>query len=299
MFAGAGWVYNVNEQTGKFYTSLSYRGWYPEIDFLFDIGNRSAYAQYQGSSETFRFTWQETNFTTTISIPFNFSHGRFSRSLQPSIGSTITGIQHNSSTPEKFTKGMIQTMDYRITSSQYLHSNQKDVYPRLGQSIDVTYRNTPFGGNDMGSIFGASANLYFPGIIRHQGIWLYCGYQHHTEKYLPAYTFSDIISYPRGYTGSYDRELFSVKFNYKLPLLYPDLSVGSVLYLKRIKLNLYYDWANGKNPGYINEYQSAGGELTVDFHLLRFVLPIEMGVRSIYYPSTGGFGFEFLYSISY
>ena len=84
-----------------------------------------------------------------------------------------------------------------------------------------------------------------------------------------------------------------------LPLWYPDFSFGSVIYLKRLKLNLYYDWANGKNPGYYNSYQSAGGELTADFHLLRFVAPVEMGIRSIYYPSSGGWGFEFLYSISY
>jgi hypothetical protein len=42
-----------------------------------------------------------------------------------------------------------------------------------------------------------------------------------------------------------------------------------------------------------------GGELTADFHFLRFVAPIEMGARSVYYPTTGGWGFEFLYSISY
>ena len=48
-----------------------------------------------------------------------------------------------------------------------------------------------------------------------------------------------------------------------------------------------------------NNYQSLGAELTADFHLLRFVAPIEMGLRSIYFPSSGGWGFELLYSISY
>ncbi len=299
MFAGAGWEYDLNQQTGKFYTSLAYQGLFPEFTIRFDIGNRAAYARNQGSSETFRFTWQETNLKAIISIPFNLSHGRFSRFLQPAIGVTMIGIQHNSSTPENFTNGMIASMDYRITASQYLHSNQKDVYPRMGQSIDVTYRHTPFGGSDMGSIFSASANLFFPGIIRHQGIWLYAGYQHPQEKYIPAYSYAGIINYPRGYTGADDQELFSLQLNYKFPVIYPDLSLGSVIYLKRVKLNLFYDWANGKNQGYINEYQSTGCELTMDFHLLRFVMPIEMGVRSIYYPSTGGYGFEFLYSISY
>jgi hypothetical protein len=299
MFAGAGWEYDVNEQTGKFYTSLSYQGWYPALTFRFDIGNRAGYSHYHGSSEVYRFTWLETNFKAFISIPWNFSHGRYSRYLQPAIGTSLTGIRHNESTPVNFTTGWIQSMDYRLTASQYQHSNQKDVFPRLGQAIDVSYRHTPFGSNDMGSIFGAEANLYFPGIFRHQGIWIYGGYQQRNDQDLFAYSYSNLITYPRGYTDVYYEDLLSIGLNYKFPIWYPDFSFGSVVYLKRLKMNLYYDWANGKNPGYINNYQSMGGELTADFHFLRFVAPVEMGVRSLYFPNTGGWGFEFLYSISY
>jgi hypothetical protein len=299
MFAGAGYEYDINEQTGKFYTSMSYHGWYPVLTVRFDIGNRASYYTYQGSSETYRFTWQETNFKAYVSIPWNFSHKRYTRYLQPAIGTTLIGIKHNTSTPAKFVSGLIQTMDYSLTASQYLHSDQKDVYPRFGQTFDVRFRNTPFTENNMGSIFGAEANFYFPGFIRHHGIWMYCGYQQRKDGNLTSYSFSNLIAYPRGYTSVYDDELLSVKVNYKLPLWYPDFSFGSLIYLKRLKLNLYYDWANGMNPGYVDTYQSLGGELTADFHFLRFVAPFEMGVRSIYYPGTGGWGFEFLYSISY
>ncbi|MCK9423852.1 MAG: hypothetical protein M0Q38_14775 [Bacteroidales bacterium] len=298
MFANAGWEHDLNEQTGKLFAGLSYRGLYPVIDVRFDIGNRAGWVLYEGSHESQRFTWQETNFKTDISIPWNFSHSKYSRFLQPKIGTTLIGIQHHSSTPEQFTKGMIQSMDYRLTAYQYLRSNQKDVYPHIGQSIDVNFRNTPFGGNNIGSIFAAVINLYFPGIIRHQGLWISGGYQHRQDFSDLSYSFSNIVAYPRGYTGAYDQALLSTGVNYKFPLLYPDLSVGSVLYVKRLKMNLYYDWANGMNTGYINTYQSLGGELTADFHLLRFVGPIEMGIRSLYYPGDGSWGFEFLYSIS-
>ncbi|MFZ4521561.1 MAG: hypothetical protein ACOYNC_07640 [Bacteroidales bacterium] len=299
MFAGAGWEYDIHEQTGKFYTSISYRGWYPELTFRFDIGNRAAYARHHGSTETYRFTWQETNFKTVLSIPWNFSRHRFSRYLTPSIGTTLTGILHNSSTPANFTSGMIQTMDYRLTFSQYLHSTQKDVLPRFGNSIDFQYHHTPFGTNEMGSILGARLYQYVPGFFKHHGIMMYGGFQQRTDQDLPIYSFANIIAYPRGYSGAYDDNLLSISINYKMPLWYPDFSLGSVLYLKRLKLNCFYDWANGKNPGYINEYQSAGCELTADFHLLRFVAPVEMGLRTIYYPASGSWGFEFLYAISY
>ena len=299
MIAGAGWEYNVNEQTGRFYTSLSYRGWYPQIDFRFDLGNRAASYLTHGSPEPHRFTWQETNASIMLSIPWNFSHGKYIRSLQPAMGTSLIGVLHNSSTPDRFTSGMIQTMDYQLNASQYLQMNQKDLYPRLGQSVSIAYYNTPFEGNNLGSVFGSSINLYFPGIFRHQGICLYAGYQARREQYIPSYSFADIIRYPRGYSGASDRDLYCINLNYKLPLLYPDLSLGSVVYLKRIKLNLFYDWANGINQGYVNQYRSTGGELTADFHLLRFIAPLEMGLRAVFYPATGGYGFEFLYAITY
>jgi hypothetical protein len=299
MFAGAGWEYDYNEQTGKFYTTLSYRGWYPTVNFRFNIGNRAGYARYHGSNETYRFTWQETNLNLFLSIPWNFSHGRYYRYLQPSVGTTLIGIKHHVTTPEKFTSGWIQTLDYRLTAAQYLRSDQKDVYPRFGQSVDIAFRHSPFGSNNMGSIFGSELNFYFPGIIRHHGILVYGGYQQREEIDQLSYSYSNLISYPRGYSGEYDNSLVCMNLNYMFPFWYPDFSFGSVVYLKRLKMNLFYDWANGLNPGYINNYQSLGAELTADFHLLRFVAPIEMGLRSIYFPSSGGWGFELLYSISY
>jgi len=299
MFAGAGWEYDLNEQTGRFYTSLSYRGWYPVLNFRFDIGNRAGYLHQQGSEEVQRFTWQETNFKTSLSIPWNFSRGRYNRSLQPSIGATLIGIKHNTSTPVNFTNGWILTLDYRLAATQYQQSTPKDLYPKFGQSVDIVYRHTPLVTNDLGSVFGAESNLFFPGIFRHHGLWLYGGYQQRNEKDLHGYSFSNIIHYPRGYQDAYDDELLSLSCTYKLPLWYPDFSFGSVIYLKRLKLSLYYDWAQGNNPGYINSYQSAGGELTADFHILRFVAPAEIGIRSVYYPLSRGWGFEFLYAISY
>lgn len=306
MEATAGWEYDLNEKTGKFFAGLSYAGLYPVFDLRFDIGNRAAWARSEGTSERYRFTWQETNLKFRTGIPWNFSHARYSRHVEPSVGTTLIGIRHNASTPERFTSGLIQTMDYSLTASQYQRSNQKDVYPPIGQSLEIDYRNTPFGGNNMGSIFGAQASLYFPGVIRHQGIWIYAGYQQRREKDDLAYSYSDLIGLPRGIDGIGEPDLLSCKVNYKFPVIYPDFSAGSVIYLKRVKLNLFYDFARGwygsgaANPDAATPvwYQSTGAELTFDFHLLRFVYPFEMGVRSVYFPVSGGWGWEFLYSVA-
>ncbi len=298
-FAGAGYEYDINEQTGKFYANLSYQGWYPVLDFGFEIGNRAGYARYQGINELIRFTWQETNLKAHISIPWNFSHGKFYRYLTPYFGTTLINIRHLSSTPSQFTQGFIPTLDYRIYAIQYLKSTQKDLYPKWGQSLELNYRHTPFSENDMGSVFSAEVNFYFPGIFRHHGLWCYGGYQQRNEGDTLNYSFSNLISYPRGYTGAYDDHLLSLSFNYKFPLFYPDFSLGSVFYFKRFKLNLFYDWAQGQDKKVINIYETCGGELTADLHILRFIYPFELGVRSMFFPLSSSWGWEFLYSVSF
>jgi Tol biopolymer transport system component len=297
MFASAGWEYNTNEATGKVFANLSYQGLYPVFDLGFDIGNRAAYYLI-AKNETVRFTWQEMNFKLHASIPWNFSRGKYYRYLTPSIGTTMIGITHNASTPSRLTKGLITTIDYQLSASQYLRSSAKDMFPRMGQTLDLNFRSTPFVGNQMGDIFAVQTNLYFPGFFKHQGIWAYGAYQSYNRRNDTFYTYASIINFPRGYTGVMDEQVMSVALNYKLPLFYPDLSLGSLVYFKRFKLNLFFDWAQGWTGKQVNIYQSTGAELTTDLHLLRFLYPFDLGVRAVFFPGDSSWGWELLYAIN-
>jgi hypothetical protein len=297
MFASAGWEYNTNEATGKVFANLSYQGFYPVFDLGFDIGNRAVY-YLAGKNETVRFTWQEMNFKLHTSIPWNFSRGKYYRYLTPSIGTTMIGIIHNASTPSQLTKGVIATIDYQLSVAQYIRSSQKDMYPRFGQTLVLNFRNTPFIGNQMGDIFAAQTSLWFPGIFKHQGIWAYGAYQSYHRNITTFYTYDNIINFPRGYIGVMDEQVMSLALNYKLPLFYPDLSLGSLVYFKRFKLNLFFDWAQGWTGKRVNIYQSTGVELTTDLHLLRFLYPFDLGVRAVFFPGDSSWGWEFLYAIN-
>ncbi|MGA2823312.1 MAG: hypothetical protein ABSE72_07270 [Bacteroidales bacterium] len=297
MFVSAGWEYNTNESTGKVFANLSYQGLYPVFNLGFDIGNRAAYYLI-ARNEPVRFTWQEMNFKLHTSIPWNFSRGKYYRYLTPSIGTTMIDITHNASTPSRLTKGLIMTIDYQLSASQYLRSSAKDMFPRIGQTLDLNFRNTPFAGNQMGDICAVQTNLYFPGIFKHQGIWAYGAYQSYHRRNDTFYTYASIINFPRGYTGVMDEQVISVALNYKLPLFYPDLSLGSLVYFKRFKLNLFFDWAQGWTGKLVNIYQSTGAELTTDLHMLRFLYPFDLGVRAVFFPEDSSWGWELLYAIN-
>jgi hypothetical protein len=89
------------------------------------------------------------------------------------------------------------------------------------------------------------------------------------------------------------------------PILYPDLEVGSLLYLKRIRGAVWTDYMVGTNvivyepqAHYENrEYQTVGFDLVVDMNLLRIPFPLSLGGRVTYEPATGKVGFEGIYSV--
>ena len=168
--------------------------------------------------------------------------------------------------------------------------------PRWGQQMLIEYKQTPMGGADLGSIINAELFLLFPGIMKHHSLMLRGGIQ---KKYYNNYSFSDMLFYPRGYVNQSNDELKSFSLNYKLPLFYPDFKIGSLLYFKRFKANIFYDFATGKILNISKMYNSTGIELTTDFNLLRFIFPIDAGVRAVYIPEKKINVFEMLLNISF
>jgi len=169
----------------------------------------------------------------------------------------------------------------------------------------VTYRHSPFGDRDLGTIWSAAGTLYFPGFARHHGLKIYGGYQEKTFKS----SFSDLISYPRGYANLYNNQLFCLKTDYVLPLFYPDWSIGKLSYFKRFSLRLFYDQASAMVPiqnqsgvkigeNRLN-FSSTGGELTTDCNILRLMVPAKIGLRTSYLVNQQSLNFEFLFSVNF
>ena len=303
-FAGAGYDWDYNERTGQFYLNFSYQGLFPVFDLNASYGKRAGYYITSETSAATRFTWNELKFNLNVSVPLNFTRASWSRGLTPAIGASLIDVIHDKSTPDLFTNGWINTLTYSFTCYQYLNSNYQDMYPRWGQNLIVSLTNCPFESNNPGSIWAVQANLYFPGLLKHHGIWLYGGYQQRNENTVYGYSYSEVIPYPRGYSNAYDNHLISFSANYKFPLFCPDWSVGSAFYFKRFKLNLFYDQAMGDDAKKIDWnlpylYQTIGSELTAELHIMRFVYPFELGVRPMYFPANNTWGCQFIYSVSF
>ncbi len=308
-----GYEWSISEKTGKVYAKYTYKGWFPVSDFEINSGKRASnYTLIKTSldnskdSTTQRFTWDETNLNFDVRIPLNLSKGKFRRFLQPEIQYGYTFYGHDNSTPEKFVKGNSQSLVYRLYYSQFLHKSAQDVWPDFGLIADVSFYHSPVGNIDLGTMQLGQSVLYLPGILPNHGVRFYSGFQQ--KKNDGVNSFSDAIRYPRGWGKVSTTEMSSFAFDYKLPLFYPEWSVGGVVYLKRITASLFADYANLKGYYYENgiasgtyssPISSVGVELLGDMHFLRFYAPVQMGFRSSYLPKKNSVCFDFLLSIDF
>jgi hypothetical protein len=294
-FASLGWEYDLNEETGKYYFNFTYEGWYPAMDFKADYGRRKSYS-YDTAMQRIDFSWMETNFSTTMRLPLNFTTNKYSRFIQPSITFEYVQLDMDDDAELRFKRSNYKALSYRLYAYNLLKSTDRDMNPRWGQTLDVNYRTAPFAGDTLGSMLAAESRLFFPGILRHHSFNIYGGYQKRMDE---NPLFSNIINLPRGFSGIYTSQLQSLSANYKFPLFYPDFSLSSLAYLKRFKINLFYDYAFGEHFGSTQTWQSLGAGLFVDLHILRFLAPIELGYRFIYRPDYKDLKSEFLFAIRF
>jgi len=70
------------------------------------------------------------------------------------------------------------------------------------------------------------------------------------------------------------------------------------VYFKRFKANLFFDGGKAIRHGLNQQLQSTGVELTSDMHILRFVFPVDLGVRLGYQPLEKQYFADFLFSVN-
>jgi hypothetical protein len=188
---------------------------------------------------------------------------------------------------------------YRLYAQHKLKMGKRDIETRWGQSIDFNYRDAPLNNLSKGTLFSGALRLYFPGIMRHHTARFYMAYQQKEGIY---YVSSDLILFPRGYYQIDNTKYKSFRFDYIFPIFYPDISLGSLAYFKRLKAALFLDYGSGtyKNDlgnSISQEHKSIGIDLSTDLHFLRHMIPFDIGLRSAYLINNQSIYYEFLFGI--
>jgi len=290
-----GYEYDLNEEAGKYFLKYSYEGLYPAINLNMDFGLRRGIHADDSTGEQTKYKYHELNLAAGVRIPLNGYVRSWFVGFQPYAGYSYKYLRMEPGSELKFRKDRFHSLDYRLFLYAQSRQSYRDLIPRWGQLLELNYRHTPFDGDSASSIFAAQIVLYFPGLFRHHGFKVYGGYQ---DRLVDYYSYGGLISLPRGYSGIYADRVFSGSISYEFPIFYPDWHFGPVIYMKRLKAAVFYDHAWVFNTEPDQSYNSVGADLTLDFHLFRHFAPLEAGLRSIYFPESGRFGFEFLYRLN-
>jgi len=314
-----GYTYDINEETGFASANLSYQGFYPIIDVGVEAGERTSDGSFRVSEDSIGsvdFKWKETTIDFGLRIPWLFTKSKYHTSLtvgnevritkvssfENSIDDNGRIISVTDSTGvifrDELDNGALINNVFSTTFSRLHKTSKRDIYPQWGQYARLEHWSSPYGGDFSSGLFAFRSRVFFPSpfqvihkdVFKHHSLNFTYDYQHlKYELNLDSYLLRNRIGRPRGMSFPTDEDFQYIATNYTFPLVYPDIVLGPVFNLQRIKCNLFYDYGYGKldltpDANFIRTatYQSLGAEVTFDFNVMRFSPLFEMGVRYAY-----------------
>ena len=289
--ASAGYEYTDNLH--KFHSNIRWEGWYPVYEAAIDYGDNPAILKTSAKDPDPLSVNPGLYFTNTLSLPLHFSTGKFHQFLQPSFASAYQNNYIYVKEDSLYDYGQTQ-LTGRIYFYNARNSSVRDIYPRLAQVVDLNFSLYPWDKDFYGSVTALQTAFFFPGFFPNNVLRL--RYENESQK-AAKFLRPNRVHFPRGYKNIISEDISFVSCDYFTPLLYPDLSIGSLLYLKRLRAGLFYDFARGTNNYYLRilpsgglgvdyvhkyaeSFSSFGGELVADFHVLRLPYMVSAGVQA-------------------
>ena len=293
------------------FAKVTYSGLFPVINFEYSNGTQT-YTDIFGV-DTVEALYHITSINSSITLPLNFSSRSYYRYLNFSLQGvyesydklSVDNRLYDTNFKTNFDVGIVL---YTANFMNILESSRRDLKPRFGQIVNVGFLHAPFQTSEIyeDHIF-ASSKLYFPGIFKHDGLDIYGGYEWNVDT--ANYTYQGGIQMPRGYANEVfnRKEMISLRANYSFPMMYPDLYCGAMLFVKRIRGNIFVDYARTTHVFDANsivstgdkEMLSFGAEVLFDFHMFHMPAPISWGGRLSIMPEKQTMFIETIFSVNF
>ena len=321
--------YGYSQSSGSIWKGeLRYYGLGPTISLNATYGGRqNLYPIYTYDPEKHEILLPEAphrgkyySFGLNVSLPLMFQRGYHTRYFVASAGWDYSnGLVANTG---KFTiddNGIsnIATIGYQkgihltqfgLAFQDFVKLSHRDFAPRWGVTASANYALNPAneGFSDLVSLY---AKLYTPGAFAHNSLSVALAYQNSfggfkSKDALSALRFKATRLLPRGFDSTQieNHNYMATSINYQLPVWYPDGGWQGIFYLKRLRLNAGFDFAqferelfhqDGKLHNHWKRLSSWGGDLVLDCNLLSQPAAGTTALKfSLYRPSEGGMFFS-------
>jgi hypothetical protein len=265
-----GYRFNNGLKKSEYQASFVYQKFYPQFSFNYENRARLAYTEVTtGTTKTIvPFQWRENYTALKMNIPFfaNWLNKSFSTGV--ALETSYTNRYQLTLKPSTFLTEINFPLKYQFYAGKNSQRSPRDLAPKWGQNFRLIYEHLPFEKNLNGSSFALKTQFYFPGLVQNHSFQA----SYNIQNTSGAYRFNNEITRASGYANlaPLSKLYNTLLLDYRFPIAYPDLEIGPLAYIKRIRGGFFTDFENiGKGNG----LRSYGAELRADMNLLRFYLP--------------------------
>src|SRR5690606_4971885 len=273
-------TYDPDQHGLDFHSEIQYNRYFPKVTLGYDNLSQLSNVFHTADSAFHPVRWRENVARIQVELPFSFNRLNHNYSFSFRVGTSYTQ-RYNINTPlfrDRLIKQMEFPISYQLTLGRSTRFSQLDLAPRWGQTISVGLRHLPFSGLE-----GIRTHLqyifYFPGILPNHSTQIRFNAQHREG----LFAFDNVIPMVSGFDQLRPTRPKNTFFlNYRFPFAYPDLEIGSLVYVKRLKATIFSDFEDiGINKSF--QPRTFGVDVRADMNLLRFLLPdFDLGVKTIY-----------------
>ena len=248
----AGALYEIYESSPGAFTDLSFTAIRPVI------GIHGEYRYREPESDPFH----QSTFSISALYPANLSRtGIWNHTLDIGAAAGLLSyypVRGGEDTHYPYLSYTANWKRLRVGSSRAIR-------PELGWKLCSRYSQIPIP-EDYGDSSSAQLKLFFPGGFKNTSLSLGSGIEYRTAN------FSPVNRQPRGYDWENPELSLLGTIDYEFPLGYPDLPLGSVIFIQRFRLGVFSDFANEGR-------WSTGAALTMDFSAFNNFPGLSLGIQ--------------------
>ncbi|MDR1984660.1 MAG: hypothetical protein LBQ28_07545 [Prevotellaceae bacterium] len=286
-------AYSYRNNYSAVHAGFTYSGWFPVFGIEGHYGGGKNFLINEGKVS--KGNENRFNIEAITYIPLDFSNSRYVRGITPSIKFSINNTKCFA--PSQMSMKNANLAEYGVNAYVYKHLSKTDIFPKWGLILNLQYKNSPFDTENLGSIYGAKITAYIPGLFVNHGLRLSALYQ---QQNIKRYFYSSIYDFPRETNNMPSKELKMFLADYTFPIAYPDVNLGALTYITRIRANLFYDFAATQNINNTNSnIYSLGADILFDAYWFRMSYPVALGIRFYKANIENNFGIRLLTAVSF